>query len=166
MAVRTKERDRARTSDMRLTKTDTQWKMCTLWTFGSYLFWAHDNMYEFLHLFVLFRICYCCCCRRRCSCFVPCDLLMRCKVTVLSQLFSLRYTFGTICEQCHSHYVHLNSWIWNNSFHFFSCLFFPQSPLLLLLLLFSIFPLCFAYYFSTSFYVTFDTSTGMGYCIL
>lgn len=72
--------------------------------FCSYLFWANDNMYEFLLLFVLLNFCF--------FSLVPCDLSIWCKTTVLTVsdkfskapyasnviriMFFLNLTFGTI----------------------------------------------------------------------
>lgn len=92
--------------------------------------------------FYLFYSTFCCYCRRRCCCFVPFDLLMRCKVTVLSVVVSdtktAPYANNVIRIMC----ILIPKF---GTIHFIS--FRAFSPSLLLLLLFSIFPLYFAYYF-------------------
>lgn len=144
------ERERV---DMWMTKNRHTVKNVYFMDFCSYLFWAYDNMYEFLLLFVLFHICS----------LLPflfiVDLSMRCRARV-----DVSDRHSTICEQCHSHYVLLNSWIFEQfiSFLFCSLAFFSLSFSFSLSHSLSLRSSVLCLLFLTSFYVTFDTLNGNG----
>lgn len=149
--------------------------------FCSYLFWAHDNMYEFLLLFLLFHFTVI-----LLAVFlspshsliswsivivIVCHPIFWCSAKTNVRFFPphslyrspspLKYK-NTICQQCHSYYVLLNSWIRYNLFSIFPIRCAFHSTLCLT-------SYYYCYYILLFYEVLCNCSTlttGMGYCIL